>query len=360
MIGGPGLNLLQRLSLTQAVRVEWYRSLATTLDAGKPLFETLQYMQRDFQKTRGHPMVPVIDELVRRMRGGERPGAPVRRTIGTELEGLIPSTERMLIDAGLSANRAAEGFRNAADFVDDLRGLRASVIKGMSIPLVYLAIALGVLTFFGSRVFPAFEAVTPRSAWPSDVRFLASVTDNSPYLIMAASVILGLLATLVMYVAPRWTGPVRSWLDRHLFPFTLMAAISGAQFLTALKGYVRAGIPFSDSVQDIGANSLPYMKWQCRRIMRALRQGRPMDDAMLELTILPPRYHWLISVYGDANDPTTSYVRIANEIMGRVKSLISVVFEKTLSTLLLAVVGGMILWMYTGMLSIVDPFTLQP
>jgi type II secretory pathway component PulF len=352
------LGLLQRLMLTQAARVEWYRSVATTLEAGKPLFETLQFMQRDFQKISGHPMVPLVEELIRRLRGGDRPGAPVRRTIGTELEGLIPNTERMLIDAGLSANRPAEGFRNAAEFVDDLRGLRASVIKGMSIPLVYLCIALAVLSFFGSRVFPAFEAVTPREAWPADVRFLAQMTDNSPYIIAVAAFLVALMVALVLYIGPRWTGSVRSWVDRNLFPFTLIAAVNGAQFLTALKGYVRAGIPFADAVQDIGAGSLPYTKWQCRRIMRRLREGRSMDEAILQLTILPAQYHWLIAVYGDANDPTTSYVRIANEIMQRVKTLISVVFEKTLSTLLLALVGGMILWMYTGMLSIVDPFTV--
>ena len=101
-----GLGVIRyRGSLTTA-RLEWYLAMARLSRDGVPVFDAVQTLQREFE-TIGHPLAPLLREVMLSLRGEEarvprqasRGAFGRRRTLGLELQGLVPTDEAMLIEA---------------------------------------------------------------------------------------------------------------------------------------------------------------------------------------------------------------------------------------------------------------------
>ena len=310
------LTWLERIAIGAKDREDWYRVMEKTARDGLPQIEVLQRLQRDHARTR-HPLAPLLRLLLARLGGAvTRPGAPDQRTVGSELTGLVPDGEATLIQAGVQSGNIAEGFRNAAEHVATQGRLKKAVLAALAKPLFYLAGLLGLLLFFSIKVLPAFDRARPRASWPSGARVLGTVADHV-WLIAAGT--LGLLlagALAIAWLTPHWTGARRAWWDRHVFPFGLIAQVHGATFLNALAGYISAGIPIADGVRNIGASGSPYMASQCGQAIALLRGGRRFEDCLVMLSIVHPRYHWLISVYGLSSDAAHVALPMPSRITG--------------------------------------------
>lgn len=350
------LTALQRMSISAKHREDWYRALSKTSQDGLPLFEVLERMEREFGKTK-HALTPLLRVLIFRLRGNGPSGGRSkdgRRTVGTELQDLVPSGEAGLIQAGLMAGNTPVGFQNAADLLATQGRLKGAVMAAMAKPVGYLAALVVLLIFFSLKLLPKFEEGRPRSIWPSEAQALGWVADNITW--VAGGIILSFVGAVmfVTVIAPKWTGPRRDWVDLRVWPFTMLAALNGANLLTSLAGYIGAGTPFNDAINNIKESANPYMKAQCERLIRMTKEGMRAEMALTKLSIVQPRYHWIIAVYGLSGDATAAYKTIAREMVESTQQFITNLFDRVISNVLLLVVGVVLFWIYASMLGIAD------
>lgn len=352
------LTRMQRWSISGKHREDWYRALGKTANDALPMFEVLSRMEAEFAKIR-HPLAPLVKDLLWRLKGGgsaSRANAG-RRTLGTELRGLVPDAEAMLIQAGVLSGNMSAGLFNAADLVATQGRLKGAVIGAMLKPVGYLGALVVLLIFFSVSLLPKFERGRPRTNWPPEAQLLGLVADH------IALITGGLVGTLVCvglclsWLAPNWIGAKREWCDRKLFPFTMIASLGGASLLTSLAGYIGAGTPINEAVGNIRDSAAPHMKSQCERLLGLMRDGIRAEEALARLSVVQPRYHWIIKVYGLSGDASSAYRTIAAEMTARTQDFIKNLFDRVIGNVLLLFVAVALMWIYISMFGIADSGT---
>lgn len=346
------LTFWQRAAITADHRKEWYRALGKIATDGLPIFDALDKMAVEFAKTK-HPLTPMVKLVLLRLRGAgvSRPGQH-RRTLGSELFGMVPDDEAMMIQAGDMSGRIATGLNNAAGLVETKGTLKASIVGALLKPVGYVLAMNGLLIFMSTKLLPSFEKNKPRETWPSRAQLLGSVSDHSFLIAGTVTSLMVGLALGLKWLVPNWTGDTREKFDRSVFPFTLIAAITGASFLTTLSGYISAGTPFAEAVKNVSGTATPYMQYQCGKLLDLMKRGRRPEDALCQLAIVPPRYHWIISVYAMSGDAAKAYQTIAEEMVLGVQAFVQRLFGYVISNLLLVAIGFMAFWIYGSMFDI--------
>ena len=339
------------MRVTGKVREDFYRAMAKTADDGLPQLEVMERLRKNFSKT-DHPMAWVIQEVLGRIRGKKGGSAAELKTIGTELSGMVPDSEALLIQAGESAGRLSEGYRNAADFIQNKRKISAAITGALAKPITYFAAFIGLMLFFSIRLLPAFEKARPRDQWPPDAAALGWFADN--VYIIVGSMVGGLLASIVLisYLTVNWVGESRDSADRRIPPFPLLAQIQAANLMSALAGFIASGIPFTEAVERVRRSSKGYMRWQCSRLLGFMRSGRRPEEVLIMLPMISPKYHWIIDIYGMGSDASVAYKNISREMMEQTLVKINIVFGNIIANFFLALLGGGIIWVYFSMMSI--------
>lgn len=349
------LTLLQKLAISPDEREKWYRTLATLLREGHPVFDVLDEMGSEFARIR-HPLSPVVSEAMARMRGGGtdvRAEAQDRRTFGKVLLGLVPDNEAMLIDAGESSGRLADGCQRAAEYMQSMKRLRSEVTDPLKEPLFLFALLIGVLVFFSLQVLPAFSQMAPRATWPAYSQWYGRLADLAIPIAIASVATLVVLGGWFSWAAANWTNTMRTTADKGLWPFTLLTQMNSASMLTSLAGFVAAGVPFGQAVDRLSGSANAYMRTIYGQLTMELRSGRSPYDAITALHIVPKGQHWLIRLYGRSTDFSGAMERLAKETIdvaiGRTKTAFGV-----LNLVLKILVAGFILWSLGSMFGVVD------
>jgi toxin co-regulated pilus biosynthesis protein E len=379
-VSALGLRFWERLRITAKHREQWYLSLSKLARDGIPLFDAIQGMQREMSLTR-HPLAPLLGSVLLGLRGQERDedfqrgGADLemmgtfkatgskarsadlqqvlslRPTLASQLRGLVPDNEAMLIQAGDVSGKLAVGLENAAKLLRAKQALNQTLQSALIKPLTYILSLCALLLYFSWVIFPQFEAVIPKANWSSGFVRLAYVADHVGALVLFFFSSLGMLLAWGLWALPGLVHPWRTWLDRHFFPFNVYATLSGAYFLTALSGFIEAGLPFANAVQSIRACSNPYLKHQCDLLLMSLKRGQTPARALTEISIIAQPFHWLILVYAMSLDSSRAYGEMAHQMQAQVEKMLKLVFGDILSALMLACVGSVVYWIYAQMMT---------
>jgi len=317
------LSFWQQFQINDDHRRKLYGALAKVAGDGKSWYGALEVMGAEFAKAK-HPLAPLSKIVLMRMRGAgvSRPGQ-VRRTLGSELAGMVPADEAMLIQAGENSGLMAAGLTNAADLVVSKGRLKSAVINALKNPVGYFAALMGVLIYISVTLLPQFEKSKPRAYWTDDGQILGTVSDNVTLIVGGCVALVIAAGAALQWVVPRWTGQLRAKADRYVFPFPLIAEINGAAFLKTLAGYIAAGTPFAEAVKNVSVSATPYMQEQCGKILDMMRAGMRPEAALCQLPIVPQKYHWIIKVYAMSEDAAQVYQDIADELTKSVEEFVN-------------------------------------
>ena len=349
------LTRFQRLQLTTTVRLEWYEAMARMSADGFSVADTLAEMQAEYIKIK-HPMYPVVREVLLRLRGSgtgrKKSNGNSIRTLGTELNGLVPYNEALLIESGERAGDLANGLRRAAEYVRATNRLGSEVKAALIGPILLLVILLAILVFFSLNVLPTFAEISPRIRWPIWARRYGALADMSIPLTVGLIGGGGLLLAGYLQLAKVWISPTRDRLDMSLWPFTTTAQMNSAAMLASLSGFVNAGVPFSQAIDQLAQSSDPYMKDVYTRIGIELRKGKRPADALANSHIISKQYHWVIRMYGKSTEfdkalasLSTSFVEFA---IARTKAIFTV-FGFAIKLMIV----GFVAWTMASMFGIV-------
>ncbi len=356
-----GLGVIRyRGSLTTA-RLEWYLAMARLSRDGVPVFDAVQTLQREFEKI-GHPLAPLLREVMLGLRGDEarvprqasRVALQRRRTLGLELQGLVPTEEALLIEAADLSGELALGLENAASLLAARRELEVSLWRALAKPLGYGVALVAFFVYFSMDILPQFERYQARALWPMELQVLASLADHVLVVLLGCGCTGTLVLLGVLHVLPRWRGRARDALDRHVFPFNLYASLCAAQLLSAIAGFVSAGLPFAQALEQISVSATPYLHHQCQKLRLSLKMGWRPEKALANLDMIAREWRWMIVVQGLSADTARSLNRMAEQMRDRAKAQVKLVFADALGNAMLLMVGLAVYWIYSSMMNLVQ------
>jgi len=234
------------------------------------------------------------------------------------------------------------------------RELEVALWRALAKPLGYGLALVAFFVYFSMDILPQFERYQARALWPMELQVLASLADHVLVVLLGC----GCAGTLVLWgalqVLPRWRGRARDALDRHVFPFNLYASVCAAQLLSAIAGFVSAGLPFAQALEQISLSATPYLHHQCQKLRLSLKMGWRPEKALANLDMIAREWRWRIVVHGLSADTARSLNRMAEQMRDRAKAQVKLVFADALGNAMLLMVGLAVYWIYSSMMNLVQ------
>ncbi|WP_027015214.1 type II secretion system F family protein [Comamonas composti] len=338
-------RLWQRLRRTSEHRADFYELLGHFVTDGLPLFEALRDIDLQYQRT-GQPMRHVTARVLRRLRGE----AGRAYTFGAALEGEVPVVEALAVASGEEAGDLAQGLYRAAMVCRNNGQIAATMRQELAYPvflaLMFAALMMGIAFY----VVPMLSSVLPLERWPTAARWMARLASATPWLLLTgATLVFGFLITF-MLTRSHWTGPLRSRLDKWVFPWSLHRRITGALLMAAIATLIRIGIPFSRTLERLAHTSGPWEAQHLQRMRARLRRGE-REGAALATDLFDDELRWQIELYGRMTHFSEGLEKLAARSVAQTQAAIRRAFA-ALRVLLMIGIAVLIAWIYGSFLTI--------
>ncbi|MBN3825107.1 type II secretion system protein F [Burkholderia sp. Ac-20384] len=263
-----------RLQLTSKARIRLYRKIAKMLSNGMPLLKILEELE------------------LRASHEGRKPNEPIALTLadwrsvvqngGMLAEAMlwwVPHAEQMIVMAGEQSGRLEVSLVNVCALVQFSRRIRASVVGGLTYPAVILSMTVGYLYLFGQFVIPRFATIVSPERWHGVARSLYDLSRFVQGWMVYCLLIAALLAGALMFSMPRWSGRLRTVLDRYP-PYSVYRLIIGCGFLVALSSLQSAGFTVEKSLARLAVDARPWLRQRIDDMLFGVKSGLNVGEAM--------------------------------------------------------------------------------
>lgn len=248
-------------------REDLYRSLIDKLDTSAgasierldEIFE--QWARRD--RERNDSRAPVMGYIHRQLENGQ--------SLASAMRPFIPVDESLIIESGEIRGRLAEALELAVRNLEASSKMRSSVASAMAQPVLGLSSLLILSVVLGVFMWPDILRGVPLHFWPDwthpAIKSQLWLGERWPWLV-ALSIPVG----LYLFSLDRWTGKLRTWVDR-LPPWSIHRSQLAATFLGVLAALVESGNTVRESLVLMRERSSPYMAWRITQVIRRLDSG---------------------------------------------------------------------------------------
>jgi len=335
----------QRLRLNSERRSDFYELLGNFVADGLPLFEALTEINQQYKKSR-EPMYLLSSMALLRLRGQ----AGRAYTFGHALEGHVPVVEALAISSGEEAGDPAEGLRRAALVSRSNGKILDTIREELAYPFFLFAVFALVMIGIANYAIPLFAEVLPAQHWPPVARYMATLAQATPWLLLSFAVLSS--ATLGFYFWRRshWISRPRALFDRYVFPWTLHRRVTGAMLLSAMATLIHIGIPFSQILDRLSLTTGPWEALHLRRVRNRMRRGMREGDA-LATDLFDESMRWQITLYGRMTRFSDGLTKLAERSIDATQKSIRRSFGVLRVSLMIAI-SVLIVWVYSAFLAI--------
>ncbi|MHB1764553.1 MAG: type II secretion system F family protein [Gammaproteobacteria bacterium] len=247
-------------------------------------------------------IVSVVDEMVRRAQQRGRSdveaialGEVQRRmhagcSVSESFADMADSVERMLLQGGECAvGGGEEGRRTGLQRVfallvrrlDAGRRMRQAVFRAWANLITYCAMILASLVVFSDYVIPRIAALYPTSHWngvAASMLVVSQIVQSDGFIIGMWALVV--LALMLPFVQPYWTGRLRRFLDRFP-PLGFYRLQQGGAWLASIPALTASGrLKAYDALVETERLSKPWMRERLRAIQKGMTAGLGMGRAM--------------------------------------------------------------------------------
>ncbi len=199
---------------------------------------------------------------------------------------LVAKGSEALLFANVGKVTGSVVYRGAARVLRNEKLIRNAVVEALSKPVALLLAVIGLVVAMGLRLFPAFEALTPRNQWPALTRFMASVSEwviSSGWIGVIGFVLLCVLTALSLPLLAsansRSIRRFREFLDRYP-PWSFYRLSTGASFAFTIVEVARSGGTISGpTLADMTEHGSRYTSTNVARMAEALNSGQSLEEA---------------------------------------------------------------------------------
>jgi type IV pilus assembly protein PilC len=322
------------------------RQLATMIDAGLPLVQSLEILS---QQQESKAFKNIIREIREDVEGGSTFAGALKKHPVTFNE-----LYTNLVVAGEEGGILDNILNRLANYIEKSEALRKKVKSALIYPATIIGVAVIVVMILMIFVIPVFETMFKSAGQSLPLPTLIVLTLSK--MIKKYVVILVPALILLFYMAKKYyqTQNGRAVIDRLLLKLpvfgTLFKKIAVARFSRTLGTLVSSGVPILDGLTIVSRTSgNKTIETAILNARTSIREGETIAEPLSRSGIFPPMVIQMISVGESTGALDSMLSKIADfyeeEVDIAVANLTSLL-EPFLMVFLGVVIGGVVISMY--------------
>ncbi len=346
-------------SIKQKELMVFSRQLATLIDAGLPLLQSLNVLMKQEPNPNLRATIGAIADSVQ---GGS--------TFSEALASYPKLFNRLyvnMVKAGEIGGVLEVVLKRLAEYQEKANKLHSKVTSAMVYPMIILVIAVGILVFLMMVVVPQFKAMFAGRPLPALSEFVFNFSeicmDNPLYVPNAVIVLILVAATIVGIGAWKKTPAGGRTVDAMLLKvpklghLTRVSAV--ARFSRTFGTLVSSGVPILQALmitRDTAGNVL--VADAINKIHDSVREGESIVTPMsAAANIFPPMVISMVDVGEETGRLPDMLIKIAEvydeEVDNSVTALTAMI-EPLMIVFLAVVVGSIVMAMFMPMMDIIQ------
>lgn len=324
-----------------------YRQIASAIDAGMPIKETLGMLSREARN-------PKLQALLRTLETEVAEGAQLSDAMAL-YPAIFPRVHIAVIKAGEESERLADILDELADQAETFSNMNRRFASALVYPVVVGGFALLLLNFALAFVVPRFGELFSdlgiRSLpWATRVVFFVGrfIAPATVLLLGAVALLIGLI--LLQRRAASGRLLLDSWKLRIPLVGQIVEKAALARFAGTLGLLIDAGIELPRAL-DMAAASAGNgaIEAVLRNVAIEVERGSSLGDSIDAHQAMPPTMAWRIGVSEEGGALPESLMRIGKLYAAQVDSLVTTL-AGFVEPVLIIVVGSAVFMLVIGML----------
>jgi type IV pilus assembly protein PilC len=326
--------------------VVFTRQLATMMDAGLPLVQSLNALE---EQTDSVVLKPVLRDITEQVERGQ--------AFSEALSGHPKVFNRLfvsMVEAGETGGLLAEILDRLACYLESSARLKKKVKSAMTYPVIVCCIALSIALFLIIKVIPIFGNIYKDfgAQLPAPTQILITISNViRAYFILAVACVGGMIFGLMKFKRTK-TGTAlwdRAKLRLPVFG-RLVHKICVSRFSRTFAALLRSGVPILETLRIVGQSSgNTVVETAVEKTASSIERGDNLAVAMGQHSIFPPMLVRMVSAGEQTGKVDVMLEKIADfydeEIEATLSALTSLI-EPLLIVFLGVVVGGIVICMF--------------
>ncbi len=322
------------------------RQLATMLDAGLPLVQTLTALE---EQTDSKAFKPIIRSVMQKVEAGE--------SFSKALAAYPKVFNRLyvsMVEAGETGGLLAEILDRVAGYLEASARLKKKVKSAMAYPTIVCVIAICIALFLLIKVIPIFADIYKDfgAKLPAPTQMLIHVSDLLRRYFL---VFVGLAGAMVFvfFKLKKTRRGAEVW-DRVRLKFPvfgkLVHKICISRFSRTFAALLRSGVPILETLRIVGQSSgNTQVEYAVEKTARSIEKGDNLALALGQHSIFPPMLIRMVAAGEQTGKVDTMLEKISDfydeEIEATLSALTSLI-EPLLIVFLGVVVGTIVVCMF--------------
>ncbi len=347
--------------VTQKEMMVFTRQLATLIDAGLPLLQSLNVLSKQEPNPNLRATIVALGESVQ---GGS--------TFSEALSAYPKMFNKLFVNmvkAGEIGGVLEVVLKRLAEYQEKANRLRSKITSAMVYPTIILVIAVGILTFLMLVIVPKFKEMFEgqNMELPALSEFVFNFSDNCMadtlipfvpnavfFLIMVAAAIIGVT---IWKRTPKGGRTVDAMVLKLPKIGDLTKVSSVARFSRTFGTLVSSGVPILQALlitRDTAGNVI--VADAVTKIHDSVREGESIVTPMSSCNVFPPMMISMVDVgeeTGQLPDMLMKVAEVYDEEVDNSVTALTAMLEPLMIVFLAVVVGGIVLAMFMPMMEII-------
>jgi type IV pilus assembly protein PilC len=326
--------------------VVFTRQLATMMDAGLPLVQSLTALE---EQTDSPSLKPVVRQTTEQVEQGHAFSEAL-----AEHPKVFNKLYVSMVEAGETGGLLAEILDRLACYLEASSRLKKKVKSAMTYPVIVCVVALGIALFLIVKVIPIFGGIYKDfgAQLPAPTQILIDISDFvRTYFILAMGSLAGLVFAIVKFKRTRRGTALWDRMKLRLPVFgKLVHKICISRYSRTFAALLRSGVPILETLRIVGQSSgNTVVEAAVLKTANSIEHGDNLAVALGQHKIFPPMLVRMISAGEQTGKVDVMLEKISDfydeEIEATLTGLTSLI-EPLLIVFLGVVVGSIVICMF--------------
>jgi type IV pilus assembly protein PilC len=322
------------------------RQLSTMIDAGLPLVQGLQILEKQQDNS-------TFKDVLTTVRSDVEAGSTLADSMRKHPK-VFDNLFNNMIEAGETGGILDTILSRLAVFMEKSMALKKKIKGAMTYPTICLAISILILAVILIFVVPVFETMFKDfgSSLPLPTLFLVNLSNLvKDYFIF---IIIGFFILVMIFKKIYATDRGRLIVDRYVLKAPvfgmLLRKVAVAKFTRTLSTMLHSGVPILEALQVVAKTSgNKIIENAVYRVADSIAEGRPIAEPLEESGVFPNMVVQMINVGESVGALDTMLEKIADfydeEVDQAVENLTAMI-EPFMMVFLGGMIGGIVVAMY--------------
>ncbi len=347
----PSLGLFQFVGLKDVALFS--RQLAVMIDAGVPVVQALEILERQFGKK-------AMAKVLRHVRTTVEAGSSLSEAMG-RWRNIFGEFLISMVAVGETGGVLGFTLNRVAEYLEKLMALRGKVRSAMIYPLVIFLVAVGATIFLLVAVIPTFAQIcaTFDAELPLPTRIVIGISNFIPT--NGLLLLLGLIGAAILgYYVFRKNEKGRYFSDNVFLHTPVIGNVlrksSISRFSRTLGVLIKGGVPIMEALEITARTSgNRVVEKAVLEARRSISEGKNISEPLEKSRVFPPLVTQLIAVGETTGDLPGMLDKLADfydmEVDNAVNTMTSVL-EPIMLIFMGVIVGGILISLYLPIFSI--------